>query len=68
MYIYKTSSQAPSYARSVQSETIAYSLTHLLTGVKCRATSVAKNYKKSSRVDAPQAMTIDSAPIQTGGI
>ena len=27
-----------------------------------------KNYKKSSIVDAPQAMTIDSAPIQTGGI
>ena len=38
-----TSSQAPSYARRVQSETIAHSLTYSLTGVKCRATSVAKN-------------------------
>ena len=38
----KTSSQAPSYARRVQSETMTYSLTYSLTGVKCRATSVAK--------------------------
>ena len=38
-----TSSQAPSYARRLQSETMNYSLTHLLTGVKCGATSVAKN-------------------------
>ena len=28
----------------MQSETIAHSLTYSLTGVKCRATSVAKNY------------------------
>ena len=39
----ETSSQAPSYARRLQSETMTYSLTHSLTGVKCRATSVAKN-------------------------
>ena len=38
-----TSSQAPSYARRLQSETIAHSLTYSLAGVKCRATSVAKN-------------------------
>ena len=37
----KTSSQAPSYVS--ESETMNRSLTHLLTGVKCRATSVAKN-------------------------
>ena len=28
------------------SETMTYSLTHSLTGVKCRATSVAKNDEK----------------------
>ena len=36
-----TSSQAPSYAS--ESETMNLSLTDSLTGVKCRATSVAKN-------------------------
>ena len=36
---FATSSQAPSYAGRLQSET----MTDLLTGVKCRATSVAKN-------------------------
>ena len=35
-----TSSQAPSYAS--ESETTTYRLTYSLTGVKCRATSVAK--------------------------
>ena len=35
----ETSSQAPSYARRLQPKT----MTHSLTGVKCRATSVAKN-------------------------
>ena len=35
----ETSSQAPSYARRLQPET----MTHSLTGVKCRATSVANN-------------------------
>ena len=35
-----TSSQAPSYASPKL--WITYSLTHLLTGVRCRATSVAK--------------------------
>ena len=39
----KTSSQAPSYARRLQSETTTYRLTDLLTGMRCRATSVAKN-------------------------
>ena len=40
----KTRSQAPSYAS--ESETTTDRLTHSLTGVKCRATSVAKNTKQ----------------------
>ena len=39
----ETSSQAPSYARRLQPETMTHPLTDSLTGVKCRATSVAKN-------------------------
>jgi len=39
-YEKKRNEQAPSYASP------KLSLTHLLTGVKCRATSVAKNQKK----------------------
>ena len=42
-HMYETSSQAPSYASRLQSETMTHSLTYSLTGVKCRATSVAKN-------------------------
>ena len=38
----QTSSQAPSYARRLQSETMTHPPTDSLTGVKCRATSVAK--------------------------
>ena len=43
----ETNSQAPSYARRLQSETTTHPPTYLLTGVKCRATSVAKNLKSS---------------------
>ena len=49
--LYITSSQAPSYARRLQSDTIAHSLTYSLTGVKCRATSVAKNEKYNAQND-----------------
>ena len=38
----ETSSQAPSYARRLQPKTMTHWLTDSLTGVKCRATSVAK--------------------------
>jgi len=43
----ETSSQAPSYARRLQSETMNHLLAHSLTGVKCRATSVAKKGEPS---------------------
>ena len=42
--IFKTSSQAPSYASPKLRP--SHLLTYLLTGVKCRATSVAKNWQR----------------------
>ena len=73
MISYPTSSQAPSYARRPPTETITHPSKHLLTGVKCRATSVAKNlrlaypvstYKKENSTPVKYRLKVSARSFQ----